>query len=60
VDDNRVMADEGSVRVWGVRLDNRPPAFFLTLKAAESYSRHYDGTVFVARERCERPDPSDV
>ncbi len=57
--DNEDVALEATAVVWGVRLESRPPAFFVTERAALAYSRTYDGEVFVARERLERPQPTD-
>lgn len=56
--DNDDVAYEATTVVWGVRLDNRPPAFFVTERAAVAYSNTYDGEVFIARERLERPEAS--
>jgi hypothetical protein len=57
--DNEDVTQEATAVVWGVRLDSRPPAFFVTERAAVAYSKTYDGEVFVARERLERPQPTD-
>jgi hypothetical protein len=57
--DNGEVAEEAIAVVWGVRMHNRPPAFFVTESAALAYSDTYDGEVFVARERLERPQLTD-
>lgn len=56
--DNDNVAYEATTVVWGVRLGSRPPAFFVTERAAVAYSNTYDGEVFIARERLERPEAS--
>lgn len=55
VGENVPVSNEAVIRVWGVEQPDRPPAFFVTEHAARSYSRSHGGTVFVARERTERP-----
>lgn len=57
--DNDVVSHEGTTVVWGVRMASRPPAFFVTERAAIAYSNTYDGEVFVARERLELPQATD-